>query len=407
MRRILVILVVVSACHGKRAGKDFFGTQVSPPGVLAQIRPGMTVAQVKAIAPDAKDDPGKGLLLGKPAGNVKLYAITDRDLVEYTYADYAGDDGIAVLTQAWGPPDKEPDRSDLHDVAWRSTSTGWRASVFCGNGTETTKIPPFCTIKFHPHLPLEMMFGKTLVPPGELAKATPRMTVAQLKAATHLASLTDAPAQVPMRWLDYDGAVEHVSIVEGRLYSLDYTLPSAARPAIEKAWGPPVQEGDHSIWFDAHTGWSATLETSAADPNELRLEFQGYQPFATIVDLLEKLTAAPTVTDAQRQHPELEWEPEKAGASPVLYTACNEFTDPTFRVGKLELVAFFGDSKALQAVMGHLDPAREAAIVDVLTKRWGAPVKAARGNEIEYRFGKHGVLIRLGTSLSLQVETAA
>src|SRR3569833_4610679 len=103
MRRMLIVLLAVAACHGKRAGKDFFGTQVSPPGVLAQIRPGMTRAQVKAIAPEAKDDPGKGLLVAKPASYVKLYVGMDRDLVDHTYVSYDGDAGMAELTQAWGP----------------------------------------------------------------------------------------------------------------------------------------------------------------------------------------------------------------------------------------------------------------------------------------------------------------
>src|SRR3569832_564059 len=136
MRRMLIVLLAVAACHGKRAGKDFFGTQVAPPGVRAQIRPGMTRAQGKAIAPEAKDDPGKGLLVAKPASNVKLYVGMDRDLVDHTYVNYNDDDGKDILTQAWGPPDKEPDREDLHEDKKQNTATGWRATAFCGNGTD-------------------------------------------------------------------------------------------------------------------------------------------------------------------------------------------------------------------------------------------------------------------------------
>ena len=46
MRRILILLLVVSACHAKRAGKDYFGTQVSPPGILALRRAAATLVIV-------------------------------------------------------------------------------------------------------------------------------------------------------------------------------------------------------------------------------------------------------------------------------------------------------------------------------------------------------------------------
>jgi hypothetical protein len=404
MRRSLVILCVLAACHGKGAGKDYFGTQVSPPGVLAQIRPGMTLAQVKAIAPDAKTVPGKGLLLATPASNVKLYAIMDDDLVQYTYAHYEAEDGMAVLTAAWGPPDKEPDRGDLHNTAWRSTATGWRASVFCGNGSDKVKLPPFCTIEFHPHLPIEMMFGKEVAPPGDLAKVTPRMTLAQLKATTHLPELTDKPSQTTLRWLAYDGAVEHLGIVDGRLYSVDYTVPDPAYAAMEKAWGQPVEEGDDSIWFDAKTGWSATL-AKGIEPHEFRLAFAGYQPFLAEIELLESLAAAPTAADAKRSHPELEWDPSaKSDDEPVLLLRANEYTAPLYRLARILPVALFGNSVAVRAVMGQLDPAKEAVIVDALTQKWGAPKKTTQSDGVvEYRFAKHGVVIHEGSTLGVHV----
>jgi hypothetical protein len=407
MRRSLLILVVVAGCHGKRADKDYFGTQVSPPGLLAQLRPGMTLAQVKAIAPDAKDDPEHGLLLATPKTNLKLYAMMDHDLVKYTYADYAGEDVIAVLTQAWGPPDKEPDREDHDDIAWRSTTTGWRAAVFCGHGTEKVKIPPFCTIKFHPYLPLENMFGKQIAPPGQLAKVTPRMALAQLKATSHVAELTDKPAQTPIRSLDYDGVTESIGVVDGRLYMLSYTVPEAARAMIEKAWGAPVVEGKQALWFDPKTGWSASLEASSSDPHELDLEYQGYQPFLAEVGILETLAAAPTAADAKRSHPELEWDPTaKSDDQPVLVLASNEFTDPVYRSARMVPVSLFGNSVAVRVVMGQLDPAKEPAIVDALTRKWGAPKKTtAKDGVVEYRFAKHGLVIHEGDTLGVHVGT--
>src|ERR1700733_10379552 len=98
MRYLAVsLLIVVCACH-KRADKAFFGTQVAPPGILAQVHPGMTVAQLRAIAPELKADPAKGLLLASPASNVKLYALADGDVVSSTYVDFEDANGPDVLT---------------------------------------------------------------------------------------------------------------------------------------------------------------------------------------------------------------------------------------------------------------------------------------------------------------------
>jgi len=402
MRRLLLLLAV-GACHGKHgAGKDYFGTQLSPPGILAQIRPGMTLAQVKAIAPDAKTEAGKGLWLASPASDMKMYALFDSGLVVQTYLDFKADDAMAVLTRAWGPPDKEPDRDDPSDVAWRSTTTGWRAAANCSKPGDKE---PGCSISFHPHLPLDQMFTTPIAPPGELAKVKPRATLAELKATTKLAVLTDEPVQTPMRYLDFDGAVEHLGIVDGRLFSLDEVIPASARPALEKAWGPPAIPGKHAMWFDAKSGWSVTVDEDLSDAKRLRVDYQGYQPFLDEVALLEKLTAAPTAADAKRSHPDLDWDPTiKNDDQPSLLLSDNEFVEPGFRAMRLLPIGFFGNSKAVSAVMGQLDPAREAAIVDALTVKWGAPKKTTLNDGVvEYRFAKHGLLMHEASMLAVHV----
>jgi hypothetical protein len=59
-------------------------------------------------------------------------------------------------------------------------------------------------------------------------------------------------------------------------------------------------------------------------------------------------------------------------------------------------------------VMGQLDPAREATIVDALTQKWGAPKKKVQDDGVvEYRFAKHGVLIHEGNSLGVHVGNDA
>ena len=80
-------LVALAACGKKPATKELFGAKVTPPGVLAKIKPGMTLAEVKAIAPDATEDKAQGWLVGQPASDVKLYVgLLDNAVVD-TFAD--------------------------------------------------------------------------------------------------------------------------------------------------------------------------------------------------------------------------------------------------------------------------------------------------------------------------------
>lgn len=112
MRHLAVsLLIVVCACH-KRADKAFFGTQVAPPGILAQVHPGMAIAQLRAIAPDLKADPGKGFLLASltkrwgalKSEKTKSTKSTDEQ-VTYSWAGHATalQMGDAVLAVVIGP----------------------------------------------------------------------------------------------------------------------------------------------------------------------------------------------------------------------------------------------------------------------------------------------------------------
>jgi hypothetical protein len=365
-RRLLLAVLLLCACHKKRATKELFGVKVTPPGVLAKIRPGMPLAELKALVPDMKNDPGKGYELEHPASNVTLYAVVMNDVVSDTYIDLIDDHGIDLLTSAWGPPDAEKPRDSIKDVAWRSTATGWRASVFCGHGTEVTPLPPFCTITLHPHKPLEEMFGKTIAPVGEYATVKQDTPVAQTKAST-------------IRDLDYDGAVEFVDILDGKLFSIHYTLPVLARPMIVKAWGPGTADPGHAdstTWCDAATSWCATLD-SASDKDKLRLEFVGFMPFEQQIDLLEALSKL-SIADGMKAHPELQWAERKDGTSTDHYInlPISELTDAGMRMVKHLPAGGFELKKGTRYVMTMFEKTTEDAIVASFTKRWGPPKKS-------------------------------
>jgi len=375
-RLCLVVLLLLCACHKKRATKELFGVKVTPPGVLAKIRPGMSLAELTALVPDMKSDPGKGYALEHPASNVTLYAVVIDDVVADTYIDLVDDHGMELLTAAWGPPDAEPPRDSPKQVAWRSTATGWRASVFCGHGTDSTPLPPFCTISLHPHKPLEEMFGKAIAPFGQFATVKQDMPVAQLAALTHLPAKDSFSI---IRDVDYDGAVLFVDAMDGKLFTIHYTLPSLARPMIVKAWGPGTADPGHpdsTTWCDAATSWCATLAGSSTD-KDLHLDFVGFMPFEQQIDLLVALSKL-SIADGMKAHPELQWAERKEGSSTDHYInfPTSEYTDANMRAIKHLPAGAFETKNGTRYVMTMFEKTTEDAIVGSFTKRWGAPKKS-------------------------------
>jgi hypothetical protein len=397
-RLLLVVLLLVCACHKHRATKELFGVKVTPPGVLAKIRPGMTVAELKALVPDMKNDPGKGYLLEEPASNVKLYAIVMDDAVVDTYIDLVDDHALDLVTAAWGPPDAEKARTDPDEIAWRSTTTGWRASVFCGHGTATTPLPPFCTITLHPHKPLEQMFGKALAPPGELATTKPGTPRAQVAATAHVTIVKDAQV---IRTLDYDGATELISIMDGKLYSLSYSLPALARPMIEAAWGPGTSDKeDGTDWFDAKTGWCARL-TLRSDKSTLDLNFVSYMPFEAQIDLFDAMSKG-SLADMKKAHPELCDVKDGEPTRQRLKLPVHEL------VSRLELGASYVTASAFSRTSGTLfatsaDGDALPSILASFTKRWGTPKKKIDGDTTRYEWSNHNYVGLFDDQVSIQI----
>jgi hypothetical protein len=401
-RHVAVAVIAMFGCH-KRAGSDYFGTQVVPPGVLAKIRPGMTVDELEQLVPKLVDDDGHGLLLEQPASNIKLYAVALDGAVVDTYVDYAGSDGLDVLTAAWGPPDAEHDRDEHDELAWRNATTGWRARLFCGHGTKDTPLPPFCTITFHPHKPLEAMFGRSIAPVGEMAAAKPDMSLDALRAATHLPFNT--PDAHLNRNLDYDGASELAALVDGKLVELSYRLPKLARPMIDKAWGSGSTGSDgETVWFDAQSGWFARQRAPYGNDDTFSLAFAGYMPFDKLVDVLDSMTTATSYDDAHKAHPELPWTDEKDGQH-VLAMPYTEQADPATALLGHTLVGIYGHARPAFAL--NLDAKKADAIVASLTKRWGQPkttIDNPKDPELAattYRWAGHASLLRSGDGREL------
>lgn len=269
------------------------------------------------------------------------------------------------------------------------------ARVFCGHGTDTTPLPPFCTIHFHPHKPIEAMFGKAIMPPGELAKVAPGMRPAALKAATNLPFENDTQSMI--RRLDFDGAVEVVGVVDGRLYMLAYDVPAGGRAAIEKAWGPAaVTPGGEAIWFDANTGWSVVAEVD--DDKAMRLRFIGYLPFDRTIDLLVALSAFKSVAEARAAHRELDWRDDKR--EPRINLPPSELSGDLQRVMSSPVEVYEASGGLHTALL--LEPTKVSDVVARLTTRWGAPKiekTAPTGERVTYSWAGHATVLQMGDAV--------
>lgn len=397
----VVVIAMVSGCH-KHAGSEYFGKHVAPPGILAKVQLGMTVDELKAAIPGAAEDDGHGYLLAKPASNIKLYAVAVDNVVVEPYVDYAGSDAVAVLTAAWGPPDPEPDREHHDQPAWRNATTGWRSTVFCGHGTDKEPLPPFCTISFYPHKPLEAMFGKAVAPPDDRAKLAIGMPLDAARAATKRPL-----AAINARDSEYDGAVENINFVDGKLFELSYSLPALALPMIEKAWGPGTKSGDTTFWYDPQSGWCAKLRQS---DQGLWLHFNGYMPFDKEIDLLDSMTAAKDYDDAKRMHPELAWTDNHERHEIEL--PYNELIQPDNFVAGHMTVDVSGATH-LSFVTLMLDPTKADTIIASFTKRWGAPktnTRSTRDKDLTsttYHWAGHVTMERVANASSLFLTIAA
>ena len=406
---LAVAVIAMLGCH-RNAGSEYFGTQVTPPGVLAKIRPGMDVDELKKLVPGLRDDDGHGLLLDQPAKNIKLYAVALNDRVVDTYVDYAGSDARDVLTAAWGPPDAEPDREEQGELAWRNATTGWRAHLFCGHGTADTPLPPFCTITFHPYKPLEAMFAKTIAPVGEMAAAKPAMPVTELRAATHLPF--DKPDTVLNRTLDYDGADEMVAVVDGRLFEISYRVPKLARAMIDKAWGPGTTVGTDTMWFDAQSGWFARAGAPDDKDGTLNIAFHGYMPFEKLIDVLESMTGAKDADEARKAHPELPWKQARDGVYDIAMPY-NEMQLPMTAITGMTMVGVFGKGHPPRFDVGMADPAKLDAIVASFTKRWGEPkqtIEKSTDKDLQtttYRWAGHAHVMLSGDGKDVAVVLGA
>jgi hypothetical protein len=370
--------VALLGCHGhpEHVDASYFGPKVVPPGPLAKLRPGMTLAEVTAIAPGAHEMPLRGYLVDDSRG-AKQYVVIASGIVTETYVALEGDDAKSVLTAAWGAPTPDPDDGD--DPVWRSTETGWRARLTCGHGTKRMPVPAACTVTFHPYRPAAELFTKAIQPGGVLGAIKPDATVADALAATHLPFSDHRDFQ---RTSDFDGGTETVSFGEGRLHAITYFLPASTRDAIDKAWGPPaITSDDYEAWLDPATGWRAVVDRKG----RVYVTFSSYWPDAKLLSTLEAIAASPDLAAARRDHAELAWDADGKGVTLPDGGHNGVFGSPNH-------VSVRQGAHLSASIVLHPRAADRDGMLAEFATRWGTPKTTKERDEVTYHYPTHALV---------------
>lgn len=288
MRRL--VLLAIAACNSAPAAtSDFWGPTIEPPRGLAQLAPGMSVAEAKRLVPALHEPKRQGvrdeLIVDSGVSDVKLTVRVEAGTVSSIVAIVQGQSVRDVLTRAWGLPEITRDPLGQPEVTWSSESTGWKVKLDCMERN--------CVVEYMPYRVLTAeFFGPHVVPPGDLAKLRIGMPIAQAKEL--------APGPVSVRAgiaTKYDGVREFVALDDkaATVRSIYLNLPPNAEDLITEAWGAPTEINivgkQVDVWPDPETLWRATLRPALGKSQDL--VFDNYIPavalFGDQPDTLEAL----------------------------------------------------------------------------------------------------------------------
>lgn len=283
-------LALVACNSAPAATSDFWGQTIEPPRGLAQLAPGMSVAEAKRLVPALHEPKRQGvrdeLIVDSGVSDVKLTVRVEAGTVSSIVAIVQGQSVRDVLTRAWGLPEITRDSLGQPEVTWASESTGWKVKLDCMERN--------CLVEFVPYRVLTAeFFGPHVVPPGDLAKLRIGMPIAEAKVL--------APGPVSVRAgiaTKYDGVREFVALDDkaGTVRSIYLNLPPQAKELITEAWGPPADimlvGKQMFVWPDPETLWRATLRPALGKSQDL--VFDNYIPAVALFgDQPDSLEALP------------------------------------------------------------------------------------------------------------------
>lgn len=291
--RTALSLVMLAACTSAPAAtSEFFGPTIEPPRGLAQLAPGMSVADAQRLVPALREPkrPGvhKELVIDSGVSDVKLTVRVDSGTVASIMAIVQGQSARDLLTRAWGQPQLARDALGQPEITWESETTGWKVKLDCMERNCLVEYMPF-------HVLTPEFFGPHVVPPGDLAKLHIGMPIAEAK--------THAPGPVSVRAgiaTKYDGVREFIALNDkaASIRSIYLNVPPHAEEIIKQAWGAPAVvtwpvNKTVKVWVDPSTGWRATLQPALGVSQDL--VFDNYIPvIAVFGDQPDSLEALPT-----------------------------------------------------------------------------------------------------------------
>ncbi len=362
------VAAAITACSSAPAATiEFFGPTIEPPRGLAQIQPGISVAEAMKRVPALREDLGgvrDKLVLDSGVRDVRLEVRIEAGLVSSLVA-IVGPNARMLMTRAWGEPQVTRDSLGQPELSWASEVTGWRVKLDC--------LERNCLVEYMPYHALTAeYFGAHVTPPSDLAKLRVGMKVVEARKLA--AGLVDVRAGLPT---GVDGVRQYVAIDDktSTVRGLYINIPAHATPVIEEAWGASLTATELGksvrVWLDSTTGWRAILRPALGSSQDLA--FEEYLPVAQMfgeqVDVLDAVPVlgidvdeldalfAGQITQTGRDYvvslPPTEW--ERSQTKVALDT----------QGGKVRELAFSITYKA------H-PPARDT-LLELFTHKWGTP----------------------------------
>ncbi len=393
--RIGLVLALVACNAAPAATTEFFGSRIEPPGGLAKVQPGMSVAEAKKLVPNLREDPRAvrdQLTLDSGVSDVKLEVRVDSGTVATIVAVVSNNGTRDLLQRVWGDPQITRDSLGQPEITWASESTGWKAKLDC--------LERNCVVEYVPyHVLTSEFFGAHVVPPGDLVKLKLGMKV--LDAKKLAPGPVDVRAGVPT---GVDGVREFVAIDDksGTIRAIYLNLPASARALISEAWGPglPATELGKTVlvWPDPTTGWRATLRPALGSSQDLAFDY--YLPIATLLgeqpDVVDAMPVLGLTVDEVKKQFEGQVTASRGDLTITLLPTEWERQGTKFSLdvagGRIRELAFSVPFKA------HPD-ARDQ-LLELFTHKWGTPRPSEDDGKrvLIYRDGEPRVEVREDTT---------
>lgn len=202
---------------------EFFGAHVVPPGVLANLKVGMKLAEARKHAP-GQVDVRAGIATGVD-GVREFTAVDDKSgTIKAIYLNLPAH-AEPLIAEAWGPglPATEPVGKNV--LVWPDPTTGWRATLRDALGSSHD-------LAFDNYLPAAALFGEQ----PDVLDAVPILNATADEVKKQFPTETSAQGRdllltlLPTEW-ERTATKIKLDMMQGRVRALSFAVPFKARPA--------------------------------------------------------------------------------------------------------------------------------------------------------------------------------